>query len=139
MSPKHLAFTTNGFGTVLTVVIDLHLMLLANFLLRLMVNELIDDGNELVDKTIAAGHDGHSFDLLPAVGTLGLELQALPDARLAVQFGAVGAHHGVVHMAEAHVASQQILELVTAIFCRGCDRGLGGVNWLCLLVGQMVH
>lgn len=50
-------------------------------------------------------------DCLPAVGALGLDLNAFGDARLAVEFGAVGAEGGGGCLAVADLASQELLEL----------------------------
>lgn len=138
MASEHLALATDGLGAVFAVVVDLHFMFLADFFLGFMIDELVDNGDEFVDKTIAAGHHRDTLDLLPAIGALGLELQTLLYAVLAIELGAEWAHHGAVHVAKAHMASQQILELVPRILHWMGYCIFGDAGGLGLFIGQLV-
>lgn len=135
---EHLALAAYGLCAVLAVVIDLHLVGFADFLLYFLVDQLVHDIHQLVDEPVAAGHRRHPLDLLPAVRALGLQEQAAPDAPLAVKLRAEGAHHGAVGVAEADMAGQQLLQLVPRVLGRVLDMGFGGCGCSSLLIGLLV-
>jgi len=101
-----LAFATNRLQAIFAKVINLNLVLLTEFLLHFLVDQLVHDCDQIIDKSVATGHAGYTFDLLAAMWTLWLVEQAPSDAAFAIEFRAVGAHHRIIGMAKTYVAGQ---------------------------------
>lgn len=142
VAAEHLALAAHRLSTLLAVVVDRHVMLFADFLLHLVVDEVVHDGDQLINEPIAAGHHPRTFYLFSAVRAFGLQQQAPSDTTLAEELRAVGAHHGVAHMAETNVAGQEVLKLLLGVLS-GVGGPIFGDSWLqdyvAALVGNVLH
>lgn len=105
MFSKHLAFTAHRNIALFAIVVDSHFMLLAYFLLRLLLYKLIYNTNQLVDKSVAAGHHIQIFDIFATIRAFRFELQALSYTRLAVKLRTIRTHHGSIYMAKTYMTS----------------------------------
>ena len=117
MRAKHLALTTDRFFTTGAIIVNLDIMLLAYFFLCLVLDQIIDDGNYFLDKSIAACHHAQTFYWFSTVWTLSFHVKAFLNTSLAIQFRAEWTHHWVASVTEAHMAGDQFFELLAIVLC----------------------